>query len=201
MRRALPIAAVLLAGQIDAGSADTALRPPEPSWATDARLCAWRWVEGGGIGFWAETCALGPGVWDIAWDAETGAFWERLDGAPQTRVVETWPLDPNREIGQLIAVLQAAGAPPQASDCLFRPADVAEEPATVARYRLTPAGGWPLVAPAGSAVPDDPCGPYGVSAGAVRYFVIDPRWPNRAVFVDAGQERPMFAPGSIVAAP
>lgn len=201
MRRALPIAAVLLAGQIGAASGATAERPPAPSWTTDAELCAWRWIEGGGIGFWAETCALGPGVWDIAWDAETGAFWERLDGAPRTRVVEPWPLDPEQAIGQLIATLHGAGALAQDSDCAFRPAEETATGGTVERYRLTPATGWPIDAPAGGGVPDDPCGPYGVSAGAVRYVLIDRRWPDRAVFVDAGQERPMFDPDSIVAAP
>jgi hypothetical protein len=31
----------------------------------------------------------------------------------------------------------------------------------------------------------------------VRYFIVDRRWPDRVIFVNEGQERPMFDPESI----
>jgi hypothetical protein len=35
----------------------------------------------------------------------------------------------------------------------------------------------------------------------VRYFVTDLRWPDRAIFVEEGQERPLFDPSSITPLP
>lgn len=48
-------------------------------------------------------------------------------------------------------------------------------------------------------VPDPVCGIYGASTHGVRYFITDLRWPDRAIFVDEGQERPLFDPTSITA--
>lgn len=198
MIRAIPLAGLLMVAQIGTGAATPPARPPAPAWATDADACIWRWTEGGGIGFWSESCALGPGIWNIVWDAGSGAFWQTLDGAQHMRVVQVWPIDRDRDLGQLIHMFRDTGDLAWDSDCGFQPSAPVQGSAT--RHMLSPATGWPPVTVT-TEVPDDPCGPYGVSAGAVRQVLTDPRWPDRAVFVDLGQERPMFDPDSIRTVP
>lgn len=46
-------------------------------------------------------------------------------------------------------------------------------------------------------VPEPVCGAYGHSTHGVRYFITDLRWPELVIFVDEGQERPLFEPRSI----
>jgi len=53
------------------------------------------------------------------------------------------------------------------------------------------------VTPSGD-IPEPPCGPYGASTHGVRYFLVDLRQPDRLIFVDEGQDQPMFDPSSIV---
>lgn len=194
MIRAIPLAGLVLVAQVCAGAATSQPRPPAPTWATDEDACIWRWTEGGGIGFWSESCALGPGMWNIAWDPRTGAFWKMLDGVPQGRVVQVWAIDPDRDLGQLVDMLRNTGDLARDSDCAFNPSAPVQGAAT--RHILAPPSGWPP-ASVGTEVPDDPCGAYGVSAGAVRQVLTDPLWPDLAVFVDLGQERPMFDPGNL----
>ena len=62
---------------------------------------------------------------------------------------------------------------------------------------LSPASPQALGPTAQGEVPEPLCGPYGASTHGVRYFIVDLRWPGLAVFVDEGQERPMFDPASI----
>lgn len=50
-------------------------------------------------------------------------------------------------------------------------------------------------------VPDPVCGSYGASTHGVWYFITDLRWPDRAVLVEEGQERPLFDPASITLLP
>ena len=41
-------------------------------------------------------------------------------------------------------------------------------------------------------MPEPPCGEYGWSTHGVRYFFTDTRFPDRAVYVNTGQDGTMF---------
>ncbi|MCE2909975.1 MAG: hypothetical protein O9343_14635 [Burkholderiaceae bacterium] len=64
-------------------------------------------------------------------------------------------------------------------------------PAGVAGYVLAPTVPVPAVTASGE-IPEPPCGPYGASTHGVRYFAFDPQRPDRIVFVDEGQDQPLF---------
>jgi len=176
-------------------------RPLMPVWHTDARHCVWVWREGGGVGLWAETCHLPTGRWEVAWDGGQGAFRLRRDGEFMGVVVQSWQVRPEAGIEALTKALIDAGQLAPDADCRW--VSVAARPVvrTQALHALSPkAPGAFLPTPQGD-VPDPLCGPYGASTHGVRYFILDLRWPGRAVFVDEGQERPMFDPASITVMP
>lgn len=194
------VAALLLS---TAAWADEAGRPAIPSWATDDAACEWQWREGGGFGLWTEACTLGPGHWDIAWDDTSRAFWQRLDAAPAGRVIQGWILDSSGGIDPLAGVLRDSGDLPSEAGCVFRLDDAGPMPVgpDTQWFTLAPEAVWPAEDAAQDQVPDDPCGAYGISASGIRHFLTDPRWPDRVVFVDFGQERPKFDPASLIVLP
>ena len=50
-------------------------QPSQPAEsAVDATRCQWQWKEGGGIGVWAERCALETGVWELKFREDLPGF-------------------------------------------------------------------------------------------------------------------------------
>lgn len=172
--------------------------PPLPTWQTDARHCEWHWRKGGGLGLWAETCRLSTGRWDVVWDEPAAAFVLRHNGRPQQTVVQPWLLPKGQGLEGLTRRLQDAAALAVTAACQWQPTAPRPAPRTVAFWALVPKDPRALAPTAQGEVPAPVCGAYGASTHGVRYFIIDTRWPERAVFVDEGQERPMFEPLSIV---
>ena len=171
-------------------------RPPVPDWQTQAGQCSWRWLEAGGLGLWAEACNLSTGKWRIGWDRSRNAFVELHNGRPTRIVVQSWKIGPEG-IAALTNKLVTAGHLLPTADCRWQSLPLGPAPRTMTFYILGPADPKAL-APTGSGdIPEPVCGPYGASTHGVRYFMADIRWSDRAVFIDEGQERPMFAPTSI----
>jgi hypothetical protein len=168
-------------------------RPPIPDWQTDA-ACTWDWREGGGFGLWTERCALSTGLWEIVWDEEAGAFMQVVEGEPFALLVQPFAVA-DRDALRL-RLLDAGGLGPDAP-CAFEPAAIRPGPKTMTTYVLMPTVENAFAPTAEGDVPDPLCGPYGASTHGVRYLVEDLRWPGVAVFVEEGQERPMFAPMSL----
>lgn len=175
-------------------------RPPAPGWHTAPEGCTWHWREGGGVGLWAERCALPTGLWEVAWAPAEAAFVEMRDGAPMRVVVQPFalPFRPGAQVHPLAplhAALRTAGLLEKGAGCDWAPFARHPTPRTMALFTLAPAG---ALAPAAQGeAPGDPCGPYGQSSHAVRYVITDLRWPGRAIFVDEGQERALFEPASL----
>jgi len=71
----------------------------------------------------------------------------------------------------------------------------------MAVHVLAPIHPVALAPTAAGEVPDPVCGPYCASTPGVRYSLTDLRWPNRAIFVEEGQERPLFYPSGITVLP
>ncbi|MFY7856738.1 MAG: hypothetical protein ACOVQT_11400 [Rubrivivax sp.] len=153
--------------------------------------CRWERVSGGGLGLWAQACDLTTGRWRVTWSPSSQAFELQVDGRPQAVVVQAWPLAPGQGPEAVVAALKAAGQLPAQSGCRLAPARVRPLPAGVAGYVLAPPVPVPAVTASGE-IPEPPCGPYGASTHGVRYFAFDPQRPDRVVFVDEGQDQPLF---------
>lgn len=190
--------ALLAASAPGITTANAGGQPPHPDWQTDTESCTWSWQEGGGLGLWAETCTLSTGLWRVIWDDTRGAFVERRDADITRVVVQPFALAPGEGVDALTDRLFAAGHLAQDATCRWESQPVRPAPRTMAFFVLTPADPDALRPTNEGDVPEPVSGPYGVSTHGVRYFITDLRWPHLATFVDAGQERAMFDPASIV---
>jgi hypothetical protein len=185
------VLSVLLLAGLPAAAEEA--RPPVPDWRTDA-ACTWEWREGGGFGLWTERCALSTGLWEIVWDEAAGAFVQVVEGRPSGLLVQPFAVA-DRDALRL-RLLEAGGLQGDAP-CAFEPAAIRPGPKTMTTYVLMPTVENAFAPTAEGEVPEPLCGPYGASTHGVRYIVEDLRWPGLAVFVEEGQERPMFAPMSL----
>jgi hypothetical protein len=201
VNRHLTVAAMtLMPGLV--GACDMPGHPsPMPAWQTDSTHCQWDWLQGGGIGFWAESCQLASGLWRIRWDSARGAFVQTLDHENLAIVVQPWPLDTGSNIAALSEALVAQAALEPEAPCRWETMVLHGAPETMLMYTLSPVDELATgMSPQGE-VPEPVCGAYGRSTHGVRYFITDLRWPDLAVFVDEGQERPLFEPRSISIVP
>ena len=160
--------------------------------------CRWERVAGGGLAFRAQACDLATGRWRVAWNPLRQGFELRVDDRPQALVVQPWPLAAGGGPQALVAALKAAGHLPAESGCRLVPATVRPLPRTARAYVLAPAEPVAPVTASGE-IPDPPCGAYGASTHGVRYFLFDRLRPGRAVFVDEGQDQPLFDPLGLLA--
>lgn len=172
--------------------------PPMPAWQTDARQCTWHWREGGGLGLWAETCDLSTGRWEVTWNEPEGAFVLRHLDQVHATVVKPWSVAMADGMDGLTRALIGSEALAPDAPCHWQPITLRPAPRTTAFWGLTPKDPQALAPTAQGEVPEPLCGAYGVSTHGVRYFIVDLRWSGLAVFVDEGQERPMFEPASIM---
>jgi hypothetical protein len=191
LRRRLPaMVACTLATGLLAGCAG----PPDAAPA-DVPLvaagCRWEPVAGGGLALWTQACDLATGQWRVAWNPSNQAFVLQVDGRPQSVVVQSWALAGGQGPQSVVAALKAAGQLPTQSDCRLVPARVRPLPPRLAGYVLAAPVPVPAVTASGE-IPEPPCGPYGVSTHGVRYFAFDPQRPDRVVFIDEGQDQPLF---------
>jgi hypothetical protein len=189
-----------LVATVTASHAQEVGRPASPDWLTDP-ACEWVWSEGGGIGFWSERCALPTGLWETSWSPENGAFVQTVDGEAFGIVVQPFSLSEPGGWDTIRQDLVAAAKLDADAPCAFEPAAIRPAVRTIAFFVLTPTTPDALAPTETGDVPEPLCGPYGVSTHGVRYFMTDLRLPGLAVFIDEGQERPMFDPISVTALP
>lgn len=170
---------------------------PEPDWHTSENDCSWRWVQGGGIGMWGETCQLSTGQWRIVWDKVQHGFVLQHQNQVLDLVVQPWKISPDVGIASLNKSLINAGYLTSDNDCNWHNISIRKAPRTMSFFQLRSKKPDALAPTAQGEVPEPLCGPYGQSTHGVRYFMVDLRWPDLAIFVNEGQERPMFDPASI----
>lgn len=175
--------------------------PAMPDWQTEADTCTWHWREGGGIGLWAETCRFNDATWQVAWDEALAAFVNTKGDSVMGIAVQPFRLSSGASIASLSATLVEAGSPDANASCIWQAVALRPAPGTMAFYILTPSDPAALSPALSGDIPEPACGPYGASPHGVRYFLTDLRWPDRAIFAEEGQERPMFDPASITALP
>lgn len=183
------------------GHANGSSLPAMPEWQTDANNCSWHWREGGGIGLWAETCRFNGATWQVVWDEDLAAFVTRKDDTVMGIAVQAFPLSSGASMASLSEILVEAGSLDANATCIWQTFALRPAPRTMAFYVLTPTDPAALSPTLSGDIPEPACGPYGASTHGVRYFMTDLRWLDRAIFVEEGQERPMFNPASITVLP
>lgn len=171
--------------------------PPKPDWQTDASRCNWNWREGGGIGLWTETCRFNGNVWQVVFDRDRAAFVTRRDNEIMSIAVQRFVLPKGAGLAALGQTLIETGQLLADAACDWQNIALRPAPRTTAFHMLAPTDPAALRPTALGEVPEPVCGPYGASTHGVRYFITDLRWPDVAIFVEEGQERPMFDPSSI----
>jgi len=196
--RPLPTAA-LAALVLASGPAQAAADRLPPDDRLVSAGCRWEQAEGGGLSLSVQACDLVTGRWRVAWNAQRRGFELSVNGQAHSLVVQPWPVEGSHAqagLAGVVAALKAAGHLPPDSACRLQPAALRPLPRTAATYVLAPPVPVPAVTASGE-VPEPPCGAYGASTHGVRYFLSDLRWPGLVVFVDEGQDQPMFDPASI----
>lgn len=183
------------------GFAHVGSLPPLPDWQTDSASCSWDWREGGGIGLWVESCDFNGSTWQVVWDEGRAAFVTRNDDSDMGIAVQAFALPTGAGISAFSEMLVATGDLAQDAACTWQAMDLRPAPRTMKFFVLAPTDPAALApAPSGD-IPEPVCGPYGASTHGKRYFITDLRWPERAIFVEEGQERPLFAPMSVTLLP
>jgi hypothetical protein len=200
MRGLLTLTCLMVAAPMTGLANGTSL-PPLPEWQTDAESCAWHWREGGGIGLWTESCDLNGHNWHVVWNADRAAFVTRNDEADMGIAVQSFAVPEDESIAALSETLIAAEMLEADAACIWQEIELRPAPRTMALYALSPSDPTAFAPGPEGDIPEPVCGPYGASTHGIRYFITDLRWPDRAIFVEEGQERPLFDPTSITLLP
>ena len=193
--------ALLSCGASAAGAPQGTAQPPQPGWQTDAANSSWKWREGGGIGLWTEECRFNNGKWRVIWDKRRSAFVIRNGKTDMGIAVQPFALSEASDVTIVSQRLVETGYLKADAECSWQSAAVRPAPRTMAFHVLAPVHPDAHAPTAQEEVPEPICGPYGTSTHGVRYFMTDLRWPSLAVFVEEGQERPLFDPASITVLP
>jgi hypothetical protein len=183
------------------GHANGSSLPAMPEWQTDANNCSWHWSQGDRIGLWAETCRFNGATWQVVWDDDLAAFVTKNDEIIMGIAVQAFTLSGGASISTLSETLVEAGSLDVNNACIWQTIALRPAPRAIAFHVLTPKDQAALSPAVSGDIPEPACGPYGASTHGVRYFMTDLRWRDLAIFVEEGQERPMFDPSSITALP
>jgi hypothetical protein len=175
-------------------------QPPQPTESlVDPAKCQWEWKEGGGIGVWAERCALDTGVWALEFQDDLPGFVLTVDGKAGETVLQLFRKPADADVSAILPALRESGAIPDDELCVFQPAAIRAAPRTIAFSDIQPTGDRKAAFDATSPdeVPEPPCGDYGWSTHGVRYFMTDIRHPDSVVYLNEGQDGMMFDPTTV----
>ena len=139
---------------------------------------------------WSERCALDTGVWQLKFRDDLPGFDLMVDDDDTGTVLQvfTKPAD-SGHLGDHAEAPASAGTFPDATNAVFAPAatttatsrrhaivlrDRCRRAARKAAYDATPA----------DEVPEPPCGDYGMTRTASRYFLSDSAHPDKVVYLE-----------------
>ena len=169
--------------------------PDKPS-AEAQKGFRWEIVSGAGLKFWAQrdshTCVVTDALLQ-------GAVVEHRDSTRHSRrqVIKVFPLK-DEDIDNVLDLLRETPGWDESQTCKFKKEDCDRKGVT--RYVLVPKGDYADKIEAqgkNEAIPST-CNGWGVGNSGTRYFEIYDNHPDKAVFVEIGQETPLFDPESIV---
>ena len=156
----------------------------------------WEIVAGAGLKFWAqrnpeihlETDPRIPGA-KIVWSAPVRSG--------SKMILRIFPL-PHGQIEDVLTALQKTPDWNDTITCTFQPKPSGRK--GVSRYYLTPSGKYAdQLQKQGQSEPiPTTCGGWGIGNSGIRYFEMHDNHPDKAIFVEIGQEAPLFDEESIV---
>lgn len=156
----------------------------------------WEIVTGAGLKFWAQR----DHRTHVSTDAILhGAVVEQRDSMRHSRrqVIKLFPIE-DGDIDDVLDILASTPGWDATQTCKFREEECDRKGVT--RYVLVPKGDYAEQVEAQSqkeAVPAT-CNGWGMGNSGTRYFEVHDSHPDLAVFVEIGQEAPLFDPESIV---
>ena len=169
--------------------------PEKPSTAP-MKGYQWETVSGAGLKFWAQRDSQNRVVTDALLH---GAVVEHRDSLRHTRrqVIRVFPLE-DGDIDEVLDQLEETPGWDKEQTCKFKEEESGRKGVT--RYVLVPKGDYAdrIEAESKSKAIPSTCNGWGVGNSGTRYFEIYDSHPDRAVFVEIGQEAPLFDPASIV---
>ncbi len=155
----------------------------------------WEVIDNNGLKFWAQknknirmqTDPSIPGA-EIVW----------LDSPQSSRTVMRLFYLPNKKIEDLIAILPSDTSWTQATECQFQ--EVTSHRPGVKRYVLHPTGadGEEYLTKSKTEPIPETCNGWGVGNSGMRYFEIQSNHPDLALFVEIGQDAPLFDEESVL---
>jgi hypothetical protein len=163
--------------------------------------CKWERVAGAGISFYGQRCEFEDRVLKVA-ISETlpGAFLEEETASGSVAIdelIQIFPI-PDGDVSAVISTLADDTGWNPAEGCAF---SVLEEMSTddITRYDLRPTG--KALVEYSKIASQEPvtstCNEYGMGNSGVRYFEVHASNPNKALFLEMGQEAPLFDEKSI----
>jgi hypothetical protein len=172
---------------------------PQPFFQTDAQNCKWSWKTGKGIGLWAEDCKFESGSFVVTYDAGKDAFMLGADGSDAYAVVRQFYKKAEEGPDALLPDFKAKGLIPNDDECRFAPSDVVKPFGAWQIFEILPTGKRKETFDAAPSdeIPEPPCGQIGEAVDSLAYFMIDQRHPDRVLYLDLGQDTPLFDPTSI----
>ncbi len=174
-------------------------QPPEPFYATDQALCSWNWQRGGSVGLWTEDCKFESGRWNIAYDKEKDLFGLHVDNGELYPVLRHFRTDPAKGPEGLLPDLKARGLVLDSPECVFEKNEEQFGALGWTIWQVVPTGKIKEAfdAQVKLEVPPPPCGEVGYAADFIGFFMVHKDHPDRAVFVNLGQDGTMIDPFSL----
>lgn len=169
--------------------------PDQPSQAARKGF-EWEIVSGAGLKFWAQH----DSSFHIVTDGILhGAVAEKHDSISHSRrqIIKVFPIK-DGDIDDVLDILRTTPGWDETQTCKFKEEDCDRKGVT--RYVLVPKGDYADKIEAlqkNEAVPST-CNGWGTGNSGTRYFEVHDNHPDRAIFVEIGQEAPLFDPESIV---
>lgn len=153
----------------------------------------WERVTGAGLSFWAQH---NPDIRVMADPSLPGAVVVRNGDTAPRKVIQVFELK-NRSIEDVLPLLQKEEGWDASQSCQFKEVKSGRE--GVKRYLLVPAGSY--AAEVDKQMKEEPvpstCSGWGVGNSGMRYFEVQDSHPDQAVFVEIGQDAPLFDESSI----
>jgi hypothetical protein len=163
--------------------------------------CRWKKVIGAGLELWGQSCDFGDKKLEVN-TSETlpGVFLEDVtSGSPVAinQLIQVFELK-NKSINSVIPLLADNEKWKVSDKCAFT--KISNTRNNVTRYTLMPTGDTLKKFESDSKnepIPDT-CAGYGIGNSGTRYFEVYASNPNKVLFINIGQEMPMFDENTIV---
>ena len=189
---------ILILATAALSSTALAAKPPEPK-THSMDGCTWAWKSGAGIGFWAEDCDINTGKWRIDFDAASSSFVMTIDGKDAMPLVRVFDKEKDADIASLLPKLRKEKLVLDTDECQFMADTDTKLEAGRLAYQVMPTGKLKEAfdkLPTDE-VPEPPCGEIGMLTDAVGYFMVDPKQPDKVLYLMLGQDQPLFDPTTI----